>query len=102
MNEKEVLQKLLNDFKALKPDLKKFDSNPAPALAERLMKFINILTPHADLFDDDFKAEIKKYILIYQAAEKNEEKGENIFKLVHPITLLISKTLENKVNGKDY
>lgn len=99
MNEKEVLQKLLNDFKALKPDLKKFDGNPAPALAERLIKFINILTPHADLFDDDFKAEIKNYILTYQAAEKNEDEGEDIFKLVHPMNLLISKTLEEKAKG---
>ena len=96
MKEKEVLQNLLNDFKALKPDLKKFDGNPAPALAERLIKFINLLTPHADLFDDDFKDEIKNYILTYQAAGKNEERGEDIFKLVQPMNLLILKTLEDK------
>ena len=102
MSEKEIFKNLLSEFKTLKPDLKKFDGDPAPAYAERLIKFINLLTPHANLFDDNFKTEIKKYIMTYQAAKKNEKGGENILKLVHPTTLLISKTLEEKVDGKDY
>lgn len=59
---------------------------------------MSTLTPHAYLFEDDFKIQIKKYITVYEAARKGDEKGKDIFKLVKPITELITKTLEEKLN----
>ena len=97
MKEDKIVRELLNEFKSLKPDLVKFKGNPAPAYAEQLIKFINILTPHAHLFEDDFKIAIKKYITVYEAARKNEKEGEDIFKLVKPTHDLIMKTLERKL-----
>jgi hypothetical protein len=96
MKDKDIITNLLIDFNTLKPDLQKFEGNPAIALAERLIIFINKMTPHADLFDDNFKIEIKKYMLTYESAQKGEKKGENIFKLIKPTTDLISATLEEK------
>ena len=101
MTEKDILTDLLIDFKTLKPDLQKFDGNPAPALAERLIKFINKMTPYAYLFDDSFKIKIKEYILTYEAARKGERNGKNIFKLVKPTADLISSTLEKKFKELD-
>ena len=63
------------DFQIFKPGLEKFNGNPAPALAERLIKFINDLAPHAHLFDDSFKIAIKKYIVTYEDARKGQKGG---------------------------
>lgn len=101
MKEKEIITNLLIDFNTLKPEFQKFDGNPAPAIAERLIKIINKMTPHADLFDDDFKIKIKEYILTYEAARKGEKKGKNIFKLVKPTADMISSTLEHKLKKLD-
>ena len=97
MNEYKIVEKLLNEFKSLKPDLVRSQGDPAVALAERLIIFINTITPYSYLFDDDFKIEIKRYITVYEAARKGEEQGKDIFKLVKPTTELITKTLEKKL-----
>jgi len=91
------MQDLLDEFRALKPDLNKFNGNPAPALAERLIIFINRLTPLANLFDDNFKTEIKRFINAYESARQNEKGGADIFKLVKPTDELITKTLQKKL-----
>ena len=98
MNKKDIITDLLIDFKTLKPDLQKFDGNPAPALAERLIVFINKMTPHADLFNDNFKTKIKEYIITYKSARKGEKSGEKIYELIKPTTDLISSTLEKLFN----
>jgi len=101
MTKKDILTNLLIEFKTLKTDLVKFDGNPAPALAEQLIIFINSMTPHANLFDDNFKIKIKEYILTYEAARKGDKIGENIFKLIKPTSDLISSTLEKKFKELD-
>jgi hypothetical protein len=97
MKEKEIIAKLLNEFKNLTPDLNKSKGDPSIALAERLIIIINKLTPHANLFNDSFKIKIKEYIITYEAARKGEEKGKNIFKLVKPTNDLILQNLEDKL-----
>lgn len=81
----------------MQPDLVRSQGDPAVALAERLIIFINTLTPYAYLFEDDFKIQIKRYITVYEAARNNKEQGKDIFKLVQPTTELITKTLEKKL-----
>ncbi len=89
---RELITDLLIDVNAIKADLPKFEGNPEPALVERLVKVINLLTPHADLFDDSFKIKIKEYISCHEEARKGLEK---VFTLVKPTDILISDTLEN-------
>lgn len=101
MNESEICSNLLNEFISLQPDLKKFEGNPAVAYAERLIIFINKLTPYAGLFDDHFKSEVKNYVITYQAAQNGTSEGKNIFKLVKPLNQLITETLESKISGKN-
>ncbi|HRP89859.1 MAG TPA: hypothetical protein PKX92_07455 [Edaphocola sp.] len=97
MKEKEIITNLLIDLKSIEPDYEKFKGNPIPAKAERLIKFINIMTPHAHLFDDNFKMAIKEYILTYEAALKGEAKGINIVNIIESTDLLITSTLERKL-----
>jgi hypothetical protein len=97
MKDKDIVTDLLIDLNTLRPDLDKFKGNPAPALAERLILIINKMTPHASLFDDNFKTKIKEYILTYQATQKGDVKGSNIFKLIKPTSDLINSTLEKKL-----
>lgn len=95
--ERQTLIDLLIDIKTLKPDFQKFEGNPAPALAEKLILIINKMTPYSYLFEDDFKIKIKEFILTYQAALKGDPKGENIFKLIKPTTEMIEETLKHKI-----
>ncbi|HTO17423.1 MAG TPA: hypothetical protein VLZ83_16780 [Edaphocola sp.] len=96
MTEKEIITNLLIDFKTINPDIDKFKGNALAALGEKLIKFINIMTPYSYLFNDDFKIAVKEYILTYEAARKGEKKGENILKLIPPTNDLIATTLDKK------
>ena len=98
---KDLLSNLLIDVNTLKPDIEKFKGNIKPALAENLIKIIEKLTPHSDLFEDSFKIRIKEYILTYEAAREGLKKGEKIFDLVKPTKYLICETLEDMYKDLD-
>ena len=94
---RKTLEDLLIQFNDLKPDLQKFEGEPVSALAERLIVFINILTPHSHLFEDSFKQKIKSYILLYEETRKNPLKPTNLPKLIKPTSELIKETLEKNI-----
>lgn len=94
---RQTLEELLIQFNDLKPDLQKFGGDPVSALAERLIVFINKLTPHSHLFEDSFKQKIKNYILVYEETRKNPSKSTTLPMLIKPTSDQIKETLEKKI-----
>ena len=94
---RKILEDLWIEFNDLTPNIQKFDGDPTSALAERLIKIINSLTPHANLFPDSFKIKIKNYILVYEETRKNPSKPTPLPTLIKPTTELIKQTLEDEI-----
>ena len=94
---RKILEDLLIQYNDLKPDLQKFQGNPVPALAERLIKFINVLTPYAHLFDNSFKTKIKNYILAYEGARTSTKSSDDLPKIIKPTSDLIKKAIEDEI-----
>jgi len=63
---RDLIANLLIDIKTLKTDLKKHGGNPPEALAERLIKVIEIIMPCRELFNDDIKSKMVEYIKVYK------------------------------------
>jgi len=82
---KDLIANLLIDIKTLKTD---------EALAERLIKVIEIIRPYRELFNDDIKSKVVEYIKVHKAAVNGYPGGENVYKLIKPLNVLISDTLE--------
>lgn len=95
--EPEEIEQLLKEVKQIDYDLQKFDGNPAPALAERLIKVINKVTPYADLFDDESKVQIKEYIEEYESLRTSSKEETDLGARIKPTYEMIINTLEDRV-----
>lgn len=95
--EPKEIERLLKEVKQIDYDLQKFDGNPVPALAERLMKVINKVTPYADLFDNNSKEKIKEYIEEYESLRTSSKKETDLPARIKPTYEIIISTLEDRV-----
>lgn len=97
-NVKKSLESLLISLELIKPDLAKCNGNPVEALAEQVIKRVNLIFDNKELFSKDFISKLFEYGVKYEKARKNTTKKTDLPKYIKPTNDLILNTVKDMLN----
>ncbi len=95
---RKILENLLVEVLKIEPEYDRFPGREIAARAEAVGDKIRILTPHANLFPDEFKLRVKDWMTIANLAfEGNEPMVLRLMPMVDPMDEFIRESLENMI-----